>query len=230
MRETDHALARAERLSDAGAHAEALVLLDRALTADPTSAALHGARGWALENLEPGQLGPARIAYETAAALDPADLWVRLGLATVLEQLGCAEGSAALYRELAAHAPARAAAEPELYELIGWCQYRLGSLDAAAATFARAIAVDAGWVSVRFDLGLVKLLQADAAGALEQYRLGLHALAARDAARRAGPMKVALDDLQAALQARPLLARSPAAERIRAALVEAARESADAHG
>lgn len=223
---TAQVLARAAELSEAGAHAEALFLLDRALEADPAAAALHAARGWALENLGAEHLPQARAAYQAAIGLDPEDLWARLGLATVLEQLGCIDGATSRYRELLADAPARAAREPELFELLGWCQYRLGQFDAAAATFERALAIDNTWVSVRFDLGLVKLLRADAAGAFEQYRHGLHTLASRGADRRAGPLQVALEDLEAALQARPLLAASPAAGRIRAALVEAAREAA----
>ena len=62
--------------------------------------------------------------------------------------------------------------EPEYLELIGWCEYRLGRLDDAAATFARALAIDAGWISVRFDLGLVRLLLGDGDEAAQHYRDG----------------------------------------------------------
>ena len=228
---TAQALTRACELGETGAHAEALRVLDQAVEADPDTAALHAARGWALENLEPAHMPQAHAAYRRAVALDPEDLWARLGLATVLEQLGHAADGAALYRTLVLEAPARVLREPELLELLGWCQYRLGLLDAATATFERALARDKTWVSVHFDLGLVALLRGDVTKALEHYRLGAQVLAARAPGRRAGPLKVALDDLDAALQPWPLSGGlAAAAMTIRTSLAEAAHEGEDARG
>ena len=81
-------LQRASELSDSGAHGHALALLDGALESYPGDAEVHTARGWALENLEPARLVDARAAYEAAVAIDAGQLWARVGLATVLGQLG----------------------------------------------------------------------------------------------------------------------------------------------
>src|SRR3990170_6740516 len=81
-------LGRAEALSDAGEYAAALDELDAAMQAEPTNAAVHTARGWALENLGPEQLMDARVAYEEALRLDPGALWAKEGLSKVLPPPG----------------------------------------------------------------------------------------------------------------------------------------------
>ncbi len=218
------ALCRAAELSEAGAHEQALTLLDDALALHPRQGGLHCARGWALENLEPPRLSGARAAYETAIALDAGDLWARLGLATVLEPLGEPQRCAPMYRELIEHAGLRARDEPEFLELMGWCQYRLGRLDDAAATFRSALALDDSWASVRFDLALVLLLGGEAHAADLHCGHALRTLAKRGVAATAGTVKVALDDLDAALANLP----RAAAPRVAAAAAPIRRRLQDA--
>ncbi len=195
-------LHRASALGEAGRHRQALALLDRQLQRTPDDADLHTARGWALENLGPPALPDACAAYETAIALDAGQCWARVGLATVLGPLGRPERCAPLYRDAIERALPRAAQEPEYLELIGWCRFRLGELDRAVDAFRDALAVDAGWVSVHFDLGLVLLLQGEADAAAGHYRQGLEALGRRAPAARLGALQVALDDLDEVLAAR----------------------------
>lgn len=225
----DDVLQRVAELSKECEHGPALVLLDRTVQADRNDARLHAARGWALENLGPARLREARAAYETAVALDAGELWAQAGLANVLGQLGLTACCAPIYRDVALQAAARAPREPEFIELLGWCHYRLGRLVEAADTFARALAIDTTWVSVRFDLGLVLLLRGDADGAIEHYRGALHALAGRGPRQRPGPLKVALDDLDDALAQQPSLCTTPAAIGIRARLEQAANAHAPSH-
>ncbi len=217
---------RAQALGEGGAHAEALALLDGALALHPAAAALHTARGWALENLRPPRPAEARAAYERALALDAGQLWARLGLAGVLAQLGLEALCAPIHEALLRDAAARAPGEPEYRELIGWCLYRLGRLDEAAAAFEQALAVDAEWVSVHLDLALVRLLLGDDAGAARHAGAALDSLSRGDPARRAGPLAVALDDLDDALRRHPPAA-GDAATRLRRRLAQALDAAAD---
>ncbi len=190
-------------LGEAGAHERALALLDHALESHPAHAPLHTARGWALENQSPPRWTDSRDAYAAAIAIDAGDLWARLGLATVLGQTGESARCPPIYRELIGRAKPRAGKEPEYLELIGWCQYKLGRLTEAAATFSSALALDTDWVSVRFDLGLVQLLSGDPRAAVLQYDHALRILAQRAPRLNAGPVRVALDDLDDALSVHP---------------------------
>jgi tetratricopeptide (TPR) repeat protein len=208
----------AAELSEGGAHEQALALLDAALESHPAHAPLHTARAWALENLGPTRWVEARRAYETALALDADDLWAQLGLATLLGQTGEPDLCAAIHRDLIARAGQRSAQEHEYLELLGWCQYRLGRLDDAAATFRRALQIDGAWISVRFDLALVLLLSGESHAADLHYGHTLRLLAKRGAG--AGAVKVALDDLEQALAENPrnALAAKPIRKRLLDAL------------
>jgi tetratricopeptide (TPR) repeat protein len=210
-------------LGEGGEHARAAVLLERALEAHPNNAPLHTARGWALENLGSTRWAEARIAYECAIALDANELWAQVGLATVLGQIGESALCQPIYRDLAERAGVRAAQEPEYLELLGWCQYRLGRLAEAGATFTCALAIDDAWVSVRFDLGLVLLLSGDAHTAARHYGNALCTLANRGLNLRTGPVKVALDDLDEAVLAHP--GATAAAAPLRQRLLDALQSS-----
>lgn len=194
----EQALQRASELGESGRHAAALAVLERALQDHGASADLHAACGWALENASPPRWADARAAYEQALALTPGHPWAGIGLATTLARLGHGAACAPLYATAAEQASARAADEPELLEALGWCQYRLGRLDAAADTFERALGLDPAWISVRFDLGLVGLLRGDGHAA-SHYEAAIDALAQRSAECRIGPLRIAFDDLEEAL-------------------------------
>ena len=131
----------------------------------------------------------------------------------MLGPLGHVDAASALYRALIDQASPRAVMEPEFLELIGWCQYRLGWLDDAVASFERALGVNAQWASVHFDLGLVLLLRGDVCGAQAHYQLGLACGVGQ------GAVKVALDDLDDARRDRPALACSGVVNELRAWLV-----------
>ncbi len=228
-------LERASALSEAGAHEQALALLDAALRTESALAGgvarLHAARGWALENLGAARRPEARGAYEAALALDNGDLWARLGLATVLGKLDQAEVAQALYRDLVHQAGARAGVEPEYIELLGWCEYRMGRFDAAIGSFQRALAIDPDWLSVRFDLGLVLLIRGDGEGALAHYAKGLTQCrhgAAPGSGRAA--LKVALDDFDDAWRNTSALGFNPPAREIRALLQHALHAATPCHG
>jgi Flp pilus assembly protein TadD len=221
-------VAHANALCEAGAYGEALALLDRMFAIECADPEVHSARGWALENLGPARLPEARHAYESAIALDASRLWARLGLANVLGQLGEAGSCACLYQDAIEQAAARTAREPDLLELIGWSQYRLGWLDDAIATFRRALSLDEAWVSVRFDLGLALLVRGDEDKASQEYEAGLACLTAREPGRRLGPLSVALADLDDALVR--LRSASQAVGRIRARLARTVNQQGDPRG
>ena len=214
-------LGKAERLAEAGAYAEALQVLDRALPQHAGDARVHAARGWMIENIEPVRLDEARAAYETAISLDPQEPWTSLGLATVLGRLGDTARSEALHRELVERTRPQAADAPELLELLGWCLYRLGRLGEAAEVFERALAVDGDWVSVRFDLGLVLLQRGEAEAAAAEFRHALQALDGRPATARAAALRLALEDLDDALLRNPGPAAPPGSTALRGWLTDA---------
>lgn len=218
---------RAADLGEAGAHERSLALLDHALGFHPGHAALHTARGWALENLSPPRWDEARRAYEAAIALDAEDLWAHLGLASVLGQLGESVQCAPIYRDLVERARRRASLEPEYFELLGWCQYRLGRLDDAAATFRHALTLDGAWASVRFDLALVLLLSGQSHSADLHYGHTVRLLSKRGSEATLGAVRVALDDLDEALRVHPWAAAAAAPARQR--LVEALQPTVTEH-
>jgi len=209
---------RIDRLSNAGAYQDLLCLVDLAITTHGDCPDLHAARGWALENLTPPCLDASREAYDTALALDPTQTWARLGLGTVLERLADPRAACQMYQAAIDLAVPQVACEPDLLELIGWCQYRLGRMDEAVETFLRALELDPAWVSVRFDLGLVLLLCCANGSATEEYELGLQRLRECDPDEWRGTVLVALDDLDEVLERSASLRESVAARSIRAQL------------
>ena len=123
-----HGLGRAESLSDAGEYAAALEDLKAAFEAEPDNAAVFTARGWALENLGPDRLGEARLAYEAALTLDPSAMWAKEGLSNVLRRMGLQREADRLCEEVVEEGRRRYEAEEDLWELVGWCELRLGRL------------------------------------------------------------------------------------------------------
>lgn len=209
---TSDPLASAWRLSDAGDHAAALEAADRAIALESDRAEARTARGWALENLD--RPAEAREAYLEALRLHPGDLRAKEGLSNVLRRFGLPEADA-LAVEVVADASSREA-DVETLELQGWCEFRLGRLDAAEATLRRGLDHDPEALSVRLDLALVLLCAGRGAEALEGYGDGL--VAARRSGCRAGLVAVALDDLDQALEERPELRGEPSAVAARAIL------------
>ena len=199
-------LGRAEALSDAGEYAAALRELDEALSTGRAGAAVHTARGWALENLGRERLTDARAAYEGALRLDPGAMWAKEGLSNVMRRMGLAEDADRLCREVIGEGLTRSDAELDLLELVGWCQLRLGRYDEAVATLREALARDGRWIAVRFDLALAMLFAGERSRAFLEYSRGVHQAVNGGVARLRGVVRVALDDLEETLSERPAIA------------------------
>lgn len=199
-------LGRAEAYSDAGQYANALQELDAAMLAEPTNAAVHTARGWALENLGPERLMDARVAYEEALRLDPGALWAKEGLSNVLRRMGLAEEADRLCEEVVEEGQRRYEQEEDLWELVGWCQLRLGRYDEAVQTLSEALTRDGRWIAVRFDLALAMLCAGLRSRAFLEYSRGVHQAVNGGVERLRGVVRVALDDLEESLTERPALA------------------------
>jgi tetratricopeptide (TPR) repeat protein len=199
-------LGRAEALSEAGEYAGALAELEIALLEHPGNAAVHTARGWALENLGPERLRDARGAYEVALELDPGALWAKEGLSNVFRRMGSIDEADRLCREVVAEGFERADEELDLLELVGWCQLRLGRAHDAVATLRRALERDGRWIAVRFDLALALLCAGDRSRSFLEYSRGVHQAVNGGVERLRGVVRVALDDLEESLAERPALA------------------------
>ena len=199
-------LGRAESLSDAGDYAGALAELETAMRAEPTNPAVHTARGWALENLGPERLVDARVAYEEALRLDPGALWAKEGLSNVLRRLGLVAEANRLCEEVIAEGRLRCEREEDLWEMVGWCQLRLGQYEEAVATLADALTRDGRWIAVRFDLALAMLCAGLRSRSFLEYSRGVHQAVNGGVDRLRGVVRVALDDLEESLAERPALA------------------------
>jgi len=210
--EGNDALARAWALADAGDYGASLTEAERMIALEPDLAEAHTARGWALENLGPERLTDASDAYGEALRLDPEDLWAKEGLSNVLRRLGRPAEADALCVEVVQDARRRAN-DPELLEIRGWCEYRLGRLAEAEASFRRALDLDPAIVSVRLDLALVLLCQMRADEASSAYAAAI--AGARGSGGMTGVVAAALDDLVEALGERDEVRRDPAAESAR---------------
>ena len=104
------------------------------------NAAVHTARGWALENLGPERLGDARAAYEQALALNDGAMWAKEGLANVMRRMGHTDEADRLCVEVIEEGRRRYHDEEDLWELVGWCELRLGRYDDAVAHAPRSAA------------------------------------------------------------------------------------------
>ena len=199
-------LGRAETLSEAGEYAAALVELDAAMRTEPSNAAVYTARGWAYENLGPERLPNARIAYKHALALDPTALWAKEGLSNVLRRMGMPAEADRLCEEVIAEGRQRCEREEDLWELVGWCELRLGRHDEAVRTLREALRRDGRWIAVRFDLALALLCAGDRSRSFLEYSRGVHQAVNGGVERLRGCLRVAIDDLEESLGERPALA------------------------
>jgi tetratricopeptide (TPR) repeat protein len=201
-----HGLGHAEALSDAGEYAAALEELEAASAAEPHNAAVFTARGWALETLGPERLGEARLAYEAALTLDPSAMWAKEGLSNVLRRMGDGREADRLCEEVVKEGRQRYEAEEDLWELVGWCELRLGRYQDAVATLREALRRDGRWIAVRFDLALALLCAGERSRAFLEYSRGVHQAVNGGVERLRGCLRVALDDLEESLSERPALA------------------------
>jgi len=199
-------LGNAEVLSEAGDYAAALVELDAIVDSDPGNDAVHTARGWALENLGPERLADARAAYERALALNDGAMWAKEGLANVMRRMGHPDVADRLCVEVIDEGRQRYDDEEDLWELVGWCELRLGRYDDAVRTLREALRRDGRWIAVRFDLALALLCSGDRVRAFLEYTRGVHQAVNGGVERLQGVVRVAIDDLDECLSERPALA------------------------
>ena len=199
-------LGNAEALSDAGDYANALVELDAIVDTEAGNAAVHTAHGWALENLGPERLGDARAAYEQALALNDGAMWAKEGLANVMRRMGHTDEADRLCVEVIEEGRRRYHDEEDLWELVGWCELRLGRYDDAVRTLREALRRDGRWIAVRFDLALALLCSGDRVRAFLEYTRGVHQAVNGGVERLRGVVRVAIDDLDECLSERPALA------------------------
>jgi tetratricopeptide (TPR) repeat protein len=198
-------LGRVEALSDAGKYAAALDELELAMAERPASADMYTARGWALENLGPERLDEARTAYEDALALDRDAMWAKEGLSNVLRRLGHTRQADRLCEEVVVEGRQRYELEEDLWELVGWCELRLGRYQDAVSTLSEALRRDGRWIAVRFDLALALLCAGQRSRAFLEYSRGVHQAVNGGVERLRGCLRVALDDLEESLAERPAL-------------------------
>lgn len=201
-------LGRAEALSEAGEYAAALNELEASFRANAPSAAVFTARGWALENLGPERLADARAAYEAALVLDPSAMWAKEGLSNVLRRMGMVREADLLCEEVVEEGRQRYEVEEDLWELVGWCELRLGRYDDAVATLREALRRDGRWIAVRFDLALALLCAGQRSRSFLEYSRGVHQAVNGGVERLRGCLRVALDDLEESLSERPALAQT----------------------
>jgi tetratricopeptide (TPR) repeat protein len=199
-------LGNAVALSEAGNYRAALHELDAIVSTTPANAAVHTARGWALENLGSERLADARAAYEQALALNRRDMWAKEGLANVVRRLGDTEEADRLCVEVIEECRRRYHEEEDLWELVGWCELRLGRYDDAVRTLREALRRDGRWIAVRFDLALALLCSGDRVRAFLEYSRGVHQAVNGGVDRLRGVVRVAIDDLDECLGERPALA------------------------
>ena len=202
-----HGLGRAEALSDAGEYAAALEELDAAFDAEPQNAAVFTARGWALENLGPERLGEARARLRGRAPPRPlGDVGQGGTRRTCCGAWAHGREADRLCEEVVDEGRRRYDAEEDLWELVGWCELRLGRYQDAVATLREALRRDGRWIAVRFDLALALLCAGERSRAFLEYSRGVHQAVNGGVERLRGCLRVALDDLEESLAERPALA------------------------
>jgi tetratricopeptide (TPR) repeat protein len=146
------------------------------------------------------------LAYEAALTLDPSAMWAKEGLSNVLRRMGDEREADRLCEEVVREGRQRYEAEEDLWELVGWCELRLGRYQDAVATLREALRRDGRWIAVRFDLALALLCAGERSRAFLEYSRGVHQAVNGGVERLRGCLRVALDDLEESLSERPALA------------------------
>jgi Flp pilus assembly protein TadD len=211
-------------LNDFAEYAEAAETSARAIELEPDNSLAHTVRAWALENLGGPHVEEARSIYETAIALDATAPWPRTALADLLHRTGRSDEAERLYRDVAADPVEMLADRPRCLEFRGWSLYRLGHLDEAIQTFQASMDGAPGQISVLFDLALSLLANGQPDEASRAYETAVEAVRAADRRRRRAPLRVAIEDLEEAIETHPDIAALPSTPAIREILRRELRE------
>jgi tetratricopeptide (TPR) repeat protein len=133
-------------------------------------------------------------------------MWAKEGLSNVLRRMGHEREADRLCVEVVEEGRRRYETEEDLWELVGWCELRLGRYEDAVATLREALRRDGRWIAVRFDLALALLCAGERSRAFLEYSRGVHQAVNGGVERLRGCLRVALDDLEESLSERPALA------------------------
>lgn len=125
-------------LAEQGTHSEAVEAFRECLKLNPTDAEAHYMVGVSLLRGSPPDAEAAMDALQTSIAIAPADAKVHVSLGDALMQQQSWAASAASYREAATIRPAHAGT----WASLGYVQEELGELEAAEASWRRAIHLD----------------------------------------------------------------------------------------
>jgi tetratricopeptide (TPR) repeat protein len=120
--------------------------------------------------------------------------------------MGMVEEADRLCEEVIGEGQQRYEREEDLWELVGWCQLRLGRYEEAVQTLSEALTRDGRWIAVRFDLALAMLCAGLRSRSFLEYSRGVHQAVNGGVDRLRGVVRVALDDLEESLGERPALA------------------------
>ena len=194
-----HGLGRAEALSDAGEYAAALEELEaasrpsrttppctrpaagRSRTSGPSGSARRG------RPTRPRSRSTHRRCGRRKGSRTCSGAWAYDVRPTGSAWRSCDEGRRR-YEE-----------EEDLWELVGWCELRLGRYQDAVATLREALRRDGRWIAVRFDLALALLCAGERSRAFLEYSRGVHQAVNGGVERLRGCVRVALDDLEESL-------------------------------
>jgi arylsulfatase A-like enzyme/Flp pilus assembly protein TadD len=149
-----------------GQHAEAVKVLREGLALDPQNFQFHSHLGY-IARLQ-RDLPTARLHYETARSLEPADFDVRMNLSAIYRDLGLpklalAEADAAL----------RLHEDADAQNQRGMLLGGLGDFKGAVVAFERATALDPGNAMTWFNLGLARARAGARVPAAEAFRKAL---------------------------------------------------------
>lgn len=184
-------------LSGMGMFAEAVEAGQRAAELEPANIFGYKPLAWALQHLDPPRTVEALQAYERGLALNDADWWLRKGRAEARYELRDEEAAKTDF-EWVVSSPTSQAAEGGLHT-VGWCLYRLGRHQEAAAVYAKALLSSIDRTELLFDMGLNAWATGDRGNGRERYDEAIAQVRRQDSAGMRGAVLVAIRDLRLAL-------------------------------
>jgi tetratricopeptide (TPR) repeat protein len=187
-------------LTDIGEFEQAMELANWSMETADESADAWARIGWAAQHLDPPDHARGEQAFDRAWSLQPdgqQDPWVLSCRADSRHVLGD-ERAREDYETALELARMRRINGIWPLSVIGWCQFRLGDLSAAARTFVEVRSIEEKPGSDVLDLALVTLCHGRSKRALRMYEDAVHLLSTRSGLIQRGLLKVAIVDLQRA--------------------------------
>ncbi|BCJ47346.1 hypothetical protein GCM10010168_70640 [Actinoplanes ianthinogenes] len=204
-------------LADAGTFEPAIRLSRLLLDEHPDDADAWNVLGWCRYHLDKPDLDGAEQAFRNAVRIKDTR-WYRKNLANVLSLGREPEKEAAeLYQRSLDESLSRRSKHD--LSLAGWCQYRLGNLDAAAQTLYEATSLQQRVGGAHFDLALVQVSDQRVDSGTKLYDR-LVPVGENDPLRHRGLLTIAASDLRHARSQYKHLARSARITRVLATMEE----------